>query len=332
MQKQKLKIVIVVTAVIFLAITGWKVWLAMRPPSLIRWKQLMATGERYSHNNRFQNAEWCYAEAINEAKRLAANHRLAESYLALANLRYYERWFAKSQNLATASPFQQVENAFSHGPRALLRTIEEIGDFQQANKVSQDVAAIVTYYQQALQILELTDGHNAPSLLPALRKMAELAELQNITGAQPYRWRIWQIVDTAYGPDDRRTREALNALVDIDCKLRCFSEAAHLRQQVLARCETRYRNSSYEILPALTALARIYRLAKDYHRAEPLYLRGIAITERIYHRPYTSMTDPTLYGTSHWKSVRYLLDDYCWQLAATGRQAAAQAMRKRLTD
>lgn len=335
MRIQKIKILLIATVVLLLGIIGWRVWIAVRPPSVTRWKELLAAGQQYQRDRRFRKAERCYQQAIDEAKRLDPRHpRLADSYLALADLYDTERrfFYVYRQNTAASAPSPPVKVNLHHGLPAMMRAAELAADIQHAQHVSRDVLAIIACYRQALHVREVATGKYVPTLLPVLEKMAALTELKDLAGVQPYRVRIWQITDRAYGAVDVRTLDAEDKLVDLDCKLDLLAEAAQLRQRTLSRAEAKYGRDSVEILPALTALARVYRRTKAYHRAEPLYLRGIAIAEYAYHMPYTKMTDPHLYGTPLWEKVRGLLNDYAWQLGATGRTAEAGEMNVRLTD
>ncbi len=319
--------------IFLLGIAGWRIWQAVRPPSLIRWNTLMGTGQQYQQDSRYRNAEQCYSQAIAEAKRLDPTHpRLADSYFALAELYYAERWHFNSDSPDSANPFPQVGEAFRQGPMGVLRALEKVGDTRHARRIAQDVTAIIACYRQAMHIHEQADGNNSPSLLPILKRMAALTALRDVAATQPFFLRIWRISVSAYGPDDARTHTAFETLLDLDCRLGRFAEAVRLCQHALSRSEANHGRTNIKILPELTALAQTYRRAKEYHRAEPLYLRGIAIAEHAYHLPYTSMTDPSLYGTPCWDEVFPLLDDYVWQLDATGRKAAARAMWMRLTD
>ncbi|HEY3415807.1 MAG TPA: hypothetical protein VGM23_02890 [Armatimonadota bacterium] len=99
-----------------------------------------------------------------------------------------------------------------------------------------------------------------------------------------------------------------------------------------------YRLSRYQVRLNIPAFGRIgsgvdRRLKKAYARAEPLFRRGLAIAERIYHMPYTKMTDRALYNVPRREEmVGPLFDGYCWLLRDTGRTAEARAMWERMQD
>jgi tetratricopeptide (TPR) repeat protein len=319
--------------VLLLGIGALLVVPALCPAPQVQWKGSMTAGERYQRDGRYRLAERSYQRAISVVKNAPPpDPRPALSTFALAELYRRERSYIKMGYLTTAPSYALVWKAAKQGPQAMWRVAGQVGDIRHALKISRDLPGILATYRHALASGERAWGKDSPRLLPILERLGSLAELRDPAEKLPCLLRRWQIAQKAYGADDPRTTDALDALANYECKLKRFADAERHRRDELARLEARYGPASVELLPAITSLARVYRLWTAYDRGELLYRRGIAIAERVYHQPYTQMTDPHLYGTPHWDKVSGLLNDYAWQLEATGRTAQAQAMKMRLTD
>lgn len=145
---------------------------------------------------------------------------------------------------------------------------EESGEFEEAKRC----------FTQAYEILGKTRGRSHEDTVYALQKLGDIeGELGNYRESESLYRKAIAIAQKRGGDTYSLRMDLAGVLRDLGN----YEEAESLNRQFLREAENRWGPNSDGMATALNNLAGLYREIGLYSKAEPLFLRSIAINEKI---------------------------------------------------